>query len=143
MGTAVPFHGGPVLLRYPFQANAYRSRCASSGCDLDRIEISRGEVVVAIGATPCTTAPPAPVGFSSSVSGRFVSLGWAASGMITSIVLEAGHTPGASNAAVLVLAGTDRAYSTNAPPVTYYVRVRAMNACGSSAASNEVAVIVP
>ena len=59
------------------------------------------------------------------------------------MVLEAGYTPGASNAAVIVLDPSARAFSTNAPPGTYYVRVRAMNACGSSAGSNEIVISVP
>jgi len=92
---------------------------------------------------PCTTAPAAESALTSTVSGRFVSLGWAASGTITSFVLEAGYTPGASTAAVIVLDQAARAFSSNAPPGTYYVRVRAVNACGSRGGSNEVAIIVP
>jgi len=100
------------------------------------------EVVVAIGAGPCTTAPAAPAGLVSSVSGRFVALDWGASGTITSITLEAGFSPGASDAALIVLDAAARAFSTNAPPGTYYVRVRATNACGTSAPSNEALVVV-
>src|SRR5262249_56214014 len=98
------------------------------------------EVVVAIGAGPCTVAPPPPSGLAVSVSGRVVALNWAASGSISSIALEAGFSPGASNAALIVLDGAARAFSTNAPPGTYFVRVRATNACGTSAPSNEVVV---
>jgi hypothetical protein len=101
------------------------------------------EVVITIGAARCTSPPPAPIGLSSTLSGRFVSLSWIASGTITAIVLEAGSTPGASNAAVVVLDSSARAFSSNAPPATYYVRVRATNACGSSAGSNELAITVP
>jgi glucose/arabinose dehydrogenase len=101
------------------------------------------EVVITIGSAPCTGPPPAPIGLSSTLTGRFVSLSWIASGTITAIVLEAGSTPGASNAAVVVLDSSARAFSSNAPPATYYVRVRATNACGSSAGSNELAITVP
>jgi hypothetical protein len=102
------------------------------------------EVIVSVGgAAPCTAAPGPPVGLTVAVSGRAVSFGWSASGTISSIVLEAGFTPGASNAAMIVLAGDSRSYSTNAPPGTYYVRARAANACGTSGASNEVLVSVP
>jgi len=101
------------------------------------------EVVVAIGAGPCSTTPAAPVGLTASVSGRFVALNWAAAGTITSIMLEAGFSPGSANAAVIVLDAGARAFSTNAPPGTYFVRVRATNACGTSAPSNEVMVAVP
>jgi hypothetical protein len=78
-----------------------------------------------------------------SVSGRTVALGWSASGPISSIVVEAGFTPGASDAAMVVLAGSSRAFSTSAPPGAYYVRVRAANACGTSGPSNEVLISVP
>jgi glucose/arabinose dehydrogenase len=100
------------------------------------------EVIVAIGGGPCTAVPAAPAGLVASVSGRFVALNWAASGTITSIALEAGFTPGASTAALIVLDASARAYSTPAPPGTYFVRVRASNACGASAPSNEVVVAV-
>ena len=102
------------------------------------------EVIVSVGgATPCTGPPSPPTALTSIAAGSFVSLNWAASGSISSVALEAGYAPGLSNAAAIVLDGSARTYSTNAPPGTYYVRVRVMNACGSSAASNEVAVIVP
>ena len=101
------------------------------------------EVIVSVGgATPCSGAPPPPTALTSSVSGTVVSLNWTASGSISSVALEAGDAPGLSNAAAIVLDGSARVYSTDAPPGTYYVRVRAMNACGSSAASNEVLVNV-
>ena len=78
------------------------------------------EVVVSVGgAAPCTSPPAAPAGLTSAVSGRLVSLGWTASGLISSILLEAGFSPGASNAAVAVLDGGSRAFSTNAPPGNY------------------------
>jgi len=100
------------------------------------------EVAVAIGGGPCTSPPAPPVGLTASVSGRFVALNWAVAGPITSIAVEAGFTPGASNAALVVLDPSARTFSTNAPPGSYFVRVRASNACGSSAPSNEVVVAV-
>ncbi len=62
---------------------------------------------------------------------------------MTSIVLEAGASPGGSDAAVVVLAPSARTFSSSAPPGAYYVRVRAVNACGASAASNEVILRIP
>ena len=101
------------------------------------------EVIVSVGgAGPCTGAPAAPVGLVSSASGNFVALSWGASGTISSIALEAGFSPGASNAALIVLDPSARTFSTSAPPGTYFVRVRASNACGTSAPSNEVVVAV-
>jgi hypothetical protein len=105
--------------------------------------VESNEVVVAVGAPPCTSPPPAPAGLGYAVSGRFVSLAWIASGTITSTILEAGYSPGLTNAAMIVLDPSARSYATPAPPGTYYVRVRTVNACGESGASNEIVVPVP
>jgi hypothetical protein len=101
------------------------------------------EVVVAIGAAPCSAPPSPPVGLTSTLSGQLASLNWSAPGTITSSVLDAGYTAGASNAAVIVLDPSARTFSSNAPPGTYYVRARAVNALGSRAGSNEVIITVP
>ena len=101
------------------------------------------EVVIAIGAAPCTAPPSTPAGLSATLSGSVASFSWAASGTMTSIVLEAGASPGGSDAAVVVLAPSARTFSSSAPPGAYYVRVRAVNACGASAASNEVILRIP
>jgi glucose/arabinose dehydrogenase len=107
------------------------------------VSAESNEIVVAIGTGPCAAPPPPPAGLASTLSGSLVSLSWAASGTISSMVLEAGYAAGTSTAAVIVLDGSARAFSSNAPSGTYYVRVRAMNACGSSAPSNEIVVTVP
>jgi len=102
------------------------------------------EVVVTVSAgSSCTAPPAAPAALTSSLNGRLVSLGWTASGPLTSVTLEAGYSAGASNAAVIVLDPAARTFSTNAPPGTYYVRVRAANACGASGPSNEIVLTVP
>ena len=98
------------------------------------------EVVVTVGDNPCTGPPAAPIGLAATLTGQSVSLTWTASGTITRIVLESGSTPGTSNAAVIVLDPSARTFSTSAAAGTYYLRARAANACGSSAASNEVVV---
>jgi glucose/arabinose dehydrogenase len=98
------------------------------------------EVVVTIGVNPCTGPPAAPIGLAATLTGQSVSLSWIASGTITRIVLEAGSTPGTSNAAVITLDSAARMFSTSVAAGTYYLRARATNACGSSAASNEVVV---
>ena len=54
-------------------------------------------------------------------------------------VLDVGSTPGGSDLLVAPV-GNTTTISTMADPRVYYVRVRARNACGSSAASNEVIV---
>jgi hypothetical protein len=94
---------------------------------------------------PCTGPPAAPAGLTSSVTGRAVTLTWlppTASGTITSHIIEAGSTSGASNVMVHRTGNNSGTYSATAPPGTYYVRVKAVNECGVSVASSEIVVIV-
>ncbi len=95
--------------------------------------------------TPAPTAPPAaPTGLVGSVAGNVVSLGWtAAAGNATSYVVEAGTAPGLSNLGVLPLGSLDTSVAGAVPAGTYYFRMRAANAFGSSAPSNEIVLVVP
>ena len=86
--------------------------------------------------------PTAPGTFSSSVSGRTVSIAWGAAGSASSYVLEVGTAPGLSNLVVSNVGG-GLALSGAAPPGVYYARVRGVSACGQQGpASNEVRVTV-
>jgi hypothetical protein len=70
------------------------------------------------------------------------SFNWAApaaGGVLTDYLLEAGSTPGASNLATVPVSASATSFTASGPPGTYYVRLRARNACGS-VASNEVMV---
>ncbi len=106
------------------------------------------EVALLVG---CTAAPGAPSGLlTTSNSGGTVQFGWTAPNFAgtsngpTTYVLEAGSVPGLSNLAVLDLggAGTTVAFG-GIGSGTYYVRVKARNLCGTSAASNQFQLIVP
>lgn len=103
------------------------------------------EVGVIVGGGGCTAEPPAPTGLSSSVNGRLVTLGWSvgatANGPAT-LILEAGSASGAANLAVLVIDGSLRTLTVQAPPGQYFVRIRGQNACGTGSASNEIVVTV-
>jgi predicted phage tail protein len=101
------------------------------------------EVLVTVGAPPCTGPPPAPTAFGFTLNGRVVSLTWSAPGNLTGLQLEVGSAPGVTNLAVFQLDPTSSGFSANAPPGTYYVRLRAMNACGSALAPNEHTITVP
>jgi predicted phage tail protein len=87
-------------------------------------------------------APNGPTSLRQSGSGSTVNLRWTApsgGAAPTGYVLEAGSAPGLADLAVVNL-GAVTTFSTTAPPGTYYVRVRAVNARGSSPASNEIVV---
>jgi Fibronectin type III domain len=92
-------------------------------------------------------APPgSPTSLSGAISGDTVVLTWAspATGDVpTSYVLEAGSSPGQSD---LVNADTGSPATTltatNVSPGAYFVRVRARNASGTSAPSNEIVVTI-
>ena len=91
-------------------------------------------------------APGAPVNLTAAVSGASVTLRWTPAthgdAAPTHYVLEAGMSPGTSNAAIMPV-GAQTVIGVNAvPPGVYYVRVRAANGASLSAPSNEVRVEV-
>jgi hypothetical protein len=90
---------------------------------------------------PCT-APGAPSGLVGTGAGLTASFSWSApttGGALTDYRLEAGRSPGSSDAATVTLPASATSFATTGAPGTYYVRVRGRNACGS-AVSNEVIV---
>jgi hypothetical protein len=94
------------------------------------------DTMVAVGCAAPGPASP----LSASVSGGHVTLQWNAAPGATDFVVEAGTSSGSGNVASIPVAGTS--LSAQAPPGTYYVRVRPRNACGSGWWSNEVVVAV-
>lgn len=107
------------------------------------------EVTVVVGGgtlppTPgCTGPPSAPGGLTSTVTGNSVRISWnASSGSPTTYVVEAGTSSGSSNLASLDVGGTATSYTATAGNGTFYVRLRARNACGTSGVSNEITVVV-
>ncbi|MGE3274451.1 MAG: fibronectin type III domain-containing protein [Vicinamibacterales bacterium] len=98
------------------------------------------------GPTPTPNPPGAPSSLAAHVNGRSVTLMWNApvtGGAPTTYILEAGTAPGASNAGVFAIstASTSVTFGSVANGV-FYVRMKAMNADGTSAASNEVMLTV-
>jgi predicted phage tail protein len=87
-------------------------------------------------------APSQPTALSASNSASAVTLRWTApSGAApTGYILEAGSAPGLANLAVVQLGAQTTYVAAAPPPGTYYVRVRAVNARGTSAPSNEITV---
>jgi hypothetical protein len=104
------------------------------------------EIAFRIGAADCAAAPMTPVLLSPSVATDFVTLAWLppTTGEPTSYRLSAGTAPGVADLLTFDTRTSATALSVATPaPGTYYVFVQAENACGVSAASNAVPVIVP
>jgi hypothetical protein len=107
------------------------------------------EWIIDVDATesPCYEMPPlAPQAVIASVSGRTVSLLWVQpdTGPVASTQrVVAGAAPGLGDLANIEMPGPATSFTTTAPPGIYYVKVVALNACGSSPSSNEVRVVVP
>ncbi len=99
------------------------------------------EVILAV--TGGCTPPNVPGNLTASVSSSNVTLNWAAGAGATTYVLEAGSSPTRTDILVTELASPATTLSAvGVSPGSYFVRVRAKNACGTSGASNEVLVIV-
>lgn len=90
--------------------------------------------------------PPAPPhNLQGFASGSTVSLVWltpAAGGSPTHYLLDVGTAPGLSNLIAGIALGDASLVAPGVPPGVYFVRIRAANAGGVSAPSNEVAIIV-
>ena len=95
------------------------------------------EVPVRIGPAP----PNAPTGLTASSSGSSITLAWTApagGGVPAGYLIEAGSAPGLSDLANIATGNTLTTFTASGVANgTYYVRVRATNAGGTSAPSNE------
>jgi hypothetical protein len=101
------------------------------------------EAILVVGPAACTSAPNAPGGLSSSVSGNAITLSWnapSAGCAPTSYLLQAGSTSGSSALANSNVGNVSRFVATGVGNGSYYIRVVAANAFGHSAASNEIVV---
>ncbi len=87
------------------------------------------------------TAPGVPRSLTAAVSGRDVTLTWTNVGDASAFVLDVGLAPGRSDV-TFGIGATSPVTIANAPPGTYYLRVRGTNAFGVSQPSNETAVVV-
>jgi hypothetical protein len=98
------------------------------------------------GLMDCHAAPGGPTGLASTNNGNVVTLKWTPPPgieRISTYIVEAGSAPGGNNVGTFVTPGNAPMFQREAPAGTYYARVFARNACGTSAASNEVQVTVP
>jgi glucose/arabinose dehydrogenase len=97
------------------------------------------DLAVAVGCTPAV--PPAT--FTASVSGSALSFAWDVAAGTIRTELDAGVTPGTTVLTVPFAAPAAGIAFPGVPSGTYYVRARAVNACGTSGPSVERTVIVP
>ncbi len=99
-------------------------------------------VLLAVPAACGVPAPPRQL--SATANGSMVTIEWKlgdlGSAAPDGFVLEAGHAPGSPFVSLPLAA---RTFHGAAPPGTYYVRVRAVSACGTSAPSEERPLVVP
>ncbi len=90
-------------------------------------------------AVSVLASPPPPASFTAAVNGASLHLSWARSVGAETYILEAGTAPGLANLVNRPI-GDVTSIEGLVPPRTYYVRLRAANAAGSSAASAELQV---
>jgi hypothetical protein len=93
----------------------------------------------------CAAPPSAPTGLVTTPLPGKGRLEWAASpgaDAVTTYIIEAGSAPGANNQGTFVAPSTSRLFEREAAAGTYYVRMFARNACGTSPASQEVTVTI-
>lgn len=119
----------------------------TSNVDSLTIDDITGVQVLYAGTTTVTvTAPGAPSGMTASASGSTVTLRWTApttGGTPTSYIIEAGSSPGATNLANFSTGSTATSFSSSGVGSgVYYVRVRASNSAGTSAASSDAVLTV-
>lgn len=94
----------------------------------------------------CIAPPEAPTGLTYSKNGDMVTGSWTAptgKQLPTTYVLEVGSSSGLNDQGTFVIPATETSFGRQPPPGAYFVRVHARNACGTSAASNEIAFRVP
>lgn len=93
----------------------------------------------------CSAPPSAPAEVRATALPGKGRLEWAAAPRgesVTTYIIEAGSGPGANNQGTFVAPSTATSFEREAGPATYYVRMFARNACGTSPASQEVTVTV-
>lgn len=127
------------------------SAVAPNGTYVVRVRARRGaetsgpspEATVLVGAT--CPRPAAPGALTSARVGSQLTLQWSGSSDAAGYILEAGTAPGLTNVATIATGrATSLAVSLSGVPAgTYYLRVRAVSACGVGASSADASVTVP
>jgi hypothetical protein len=96
------------------------------------------EIAVTVAGCP-STAPAPPTRLGAAMNGATVTLTWASPGAsVVNYVIEAGSRDGATDLARIAIPGDRTSFTTDAPPGTYFVRVRAETTFGLSAATSDI-----
>lgn len=140
VADGVPVNG-PELSFANVPPGTYYLRLRSAGSR--GVSPATEDVVVVVGAGACGAPLDPPSDLVASVSGHQVTLSWtpASGAAVTAYRVEAGPAPGSTSVQIAV-GGGESSYTTSAPTGAYFVRVRALSACGDSPPSNEVPVHV-
>ena len=102
-------------------------------------------LTLAFNVTPVAAAPDPPTATTASASGTSVTIAWAAAltgGAPSGFVVEIGTAPGATTLPTQSAPSTATQLVLSLPAGTYYTRVRATNAVGTSLPSPEASVTV-
>ena len=93
----------------------------------------------------CSAPPSPPVGVAGSAEGSIGRVTWTAPPQgetVSNYIIEAGTSPGANNAGTFVSPANRTTFEREAAANTYYVRMFARNACGTSPPSQEITVTI-
>ncbi|HUU33662.1 MAG TPA: fibronectin type III domain-containing protein, partial [Vicinamibacterales bacterium] len=90
----------------------------------------------------CLAPPQPPTALTTSMTGTTVSFAWIGPSDATAYTFSAGTASGLSDAATVSLPPGPTAIGGTVPGGTFFVRVAASNACGTSAPSGEVFLTV-
>ena len=94
----------------------------------------------------CTDPPQAPQGLTYTKNGNDVRGSWqppAGGESPTHYVIEVGSASGLNDQGTFIVPATQLQFGKVTPASTYYGRVFARNACGTSPPSNEITYTVP
>lgn len=135
------------LLEFSNPLNTYNgSPVGTDSQDAARtINITRSIVANYRSAAGALTAPGAPSALVATASGSSIVLTWTApaGGGASAYTIEAGSAPGLANLANFSTNSAAATFSASGVGAgTYYVRVRATNAAGTSPPSNEAVLVV-
>jgi hypothetical protein len=127
-----------VATRVPAGTWLARVRSATAG------GVSEPSATVIVSTAPCALPPGPPQAPWALWTPPSVSARWSppAVGSVEEYVIEVGSTSGAVDLGRLVVTGTRLSHTEPVSSLAAFVRVRARNACGESAPSAEIAIVV-